>query len=291
MLTEILDQIAEMSIPEALMMVRKAVPDNNDLRMLKAQVNTLEYDFHSGTITQEVYQIGIVKKRKALVFFLGRMKEGDLAKIYSLFFGIENTSPSVISGVQSKTEILFMAATPVDADRLQINVEYDKIKDAINASLFRDNWALFPIMSVTINSMVTTLSGKKPAIVHFSGHSGTNGIVLSNESNKYEVVKTEVLKSIFSQFKTQCIFLNGCYSAAVAKELSQFSNYVIGMNAPFGDNTAIIFSSSFYGLLCNSKESDYLTSFTLAKSILMVKEENESNIPEIWQNGEKITLL
>jgi hypothetical protein len=181
-----------------------------------------------------------------------------------------------------------MAASPVDVDRLEIEIEYDKIKNAIASSLYRENWALVPIMSVTINSMATTLMAEKPGVVHFSGHSGVNGIVLNNEFNEHEVVKTNVLKSIFSQFKTNCIFLNGCYSAEVAKELSYFSTYVIGMNAPFGDSAATIFSSTFYGLLCNSKQKDYLISFNLARSVLMVKKENESNIPEIWQKGKKI---
>ena len=284
MLDKILDQFAEITLPEALLIIRKALPGNNNFMMLGIQVNMLEYDHYSGSITEETYKVGNVNKRNALSFFLKRLNEESLLKID----GLLKPDPLTPQVPVLKTEILFMAASPIDVDRLEINIEYDKIKNAIASTLFRDNWSLVPIMSVTINSMVNSLVAEKPCVVHFSGHSGVNGIVLTNDFNEHEVVKTDVLKSVFSQFKTDCIFLNGCYSAEVAKELSQFSNYVIGMNAPIGDKTATIFSSTFYGLLCNSRERDYLTSFNLAQSVLMVKKENESNIPEIWQNGQKI---
>jgi hypothetical protein len=88
MLEKILDKIADMTLLEALAIIRTVLPDNNDFRMLTIQANTLEYDYYSGSITEEVYKVGNVKKRKALDFFLKRMNEGNLAKIGNLLFTV-----------------------------------------------------------------------------------------------------------------------------------------------------------------------------------------------------------
>ncbi len=40
--------------------------------------------------------------------------------------------------------------------------------------------------------------------------------------------------------------LNACHSAIAAKAIVQHINYVIGMNKPIGDTSAILFAEGFY---------------------------------------------
>ena len=64
--------------------------------------------------------------------------------------------------------------------------------------------------------------------------------------------------------------------------------FPVGMNCPIGDDSAIIFSSAFYGALCNANKIDYEKAFKLAIVALLVKKSSESSTPEIWKNGKKL---
>jgi len=44
----------------------------------------------------------------------------------------------------------------------------------------------------------------------------------------------------------KCVLLNACYSAKPAVAISQYINYVIGMDNPIQDKAAVAFAQGFY---------------------------------------------
>lgn len=289
--TEIKNQIAEMSLHEAIRKVTSVLRSNSDFIGLKARSNSLEREHHEQEITKETYNVELVNLRKSLFFFIDRLKEDDLKKIF-----VELIGNVVIKENEKATKalsILFVAAIPKDQDHLQVDYEFASIKNVIASSEYRQNFTLQPpILASTIDTLTTGISVIKPAILHFSGHAGKKGIILSDSLNNAEIIPTNILDAFFGTFdKTlQCVFLNACYSAEQAKVISKHATYVIGMNCPIGDDAAIIFSAAFYNFICNDIDINFERAFKQSKIKLTLKKSDESNTPEIWKEGLRIDI-
>ena len=65
------------------------------------------------------------------------------------------------------------------------------------------------------------------------------------------LVSSEALASLLSHFNHQveCVLLNACHTKVQAEEIVKHINFVIGMNQPILDLSAIAFSEGFYGAL------------------------------------------
>jgi WD40 repeat protein len=141
--------------------------------------------------------------------------------------------------------ILILAASPLDQDRLSLDVEVREIQNGLQRSRksfdLTQRWAVRPI------DLRRALLDVRPTYVHFCGHgAGKEGIVLEGQW-----VTAEALAELFSLFsgRVKCIVLNACYSLVQAKALSRHIDYVIGMRQAIGDDAAIEFSIAFYDAL------------------------------------------
>ena len=161
-------------------------------------------------------------------------------------------------------KVLFIAASPKDLDNLQVMFEYATIKNVWFSSINRDKF-LFkdPVLAATIDSMVDAIETSRPGVIHFSGHAGKKGKILSDRDNNAELIPTVILERYFKSFHNgiDCVFLNAFYSVEQAAVISKHSKYVIGMNCPIGDDAAIIFSDAFYRCLFNDNDLDYKKAF------------------------------
>ncbi|CAC5340968.1 MULTISPECIES: CHAT domain-containing protein [Planktothrix] len=178
--------------------------------------------------------------------------------------------------------ILILLSNPKDSVQLRLNEEIREIKEALKQSKNREQFKVESESAVRVKDLRRALLEYEPAIVHFSGHgSGTNGLVLENDSGKTQLVSSEALAKLFKQFQTeiQCVVLNACHSEEQAQAIHQYIDCVVGMNKEVGDNTAINFSTAFYEALGAGKSYDKC--FNLACNSINLEGIPESDTPQI----------
>ncbi len=155
------------------------------------------------------------------------------------------------SGVSQK-KILILSANPKDTNILRLDEEVRNIQAAIKRAKNREQFETITSCAVRVEDLRRALLDHQPTIVHFSGHgSGTDGLVLENNSGQMQLVSSESLARLFKLFQNQieCVLLNACYSEVQADAIHQHIDCVIGMNRPIGDTAATEFAVGFYDAL------------------------------------------
>jgi hypothetical protein len=147
-------------------------------------------------------------------------------------------------------KILFLAANPLDSERLALDEEARSIEDKIRVSKlreeikFRTKWAVRP------DDMQQALLEEEPTIVHFSGHGGGKaGIALHTEAHGCtKLIASEALADLFKILKDniRVVVLNACHSHEQAKAIVQEIDFVVGMADSIGDEAARVFAAAFY---------------------------------------------
>ena len=179
-------------------------------------------------------------------------------------------------------KILILLSNPKDSVQLRLNEEIREIKTALKQSKNREQFEIVSESAVRVKDLRRALLEYEPTIVHFSGHgSGTNGLVLENDSGKTQLVSSEALSKLFKQFQTevQCVLLNACYSEEQAQAIHQYIDCVVGMNKAVGDVAAINFSTAFYEALGAGKSYDKC--FNFACNSIDLEGIPESDTPKI----------
>jgi WD40 repeat protein len=150
----------------------------------------------------------------------------------------------------SAKTILILAANPQNTTRLRLEEEIREIDEGLRRANQRHQYKLEQKLAVRSRDFYRAILDYKPSIVHFCGHGvGQEGIVLEDDTGEMAVVPTNALASMFKLFATkgvECVILNACYSEVQAEAISQYVNYVLGMNKAVGDQAALAFSVAFY---------------------------------------------
>ena len=149
------------------------------------------------------------------------------------------------------TRVLLLSANPRNTDQLRLNEEFREIREGLRLT---DNRGLFDIKqggAIRAKDLRRLIFSYNPHIVHFSGHSSTDGIFLENDSGRYNPVTGYALANLFSLFSetVRCVILNACYSREQAIEIVQQIPYVVGMSTRIRDDSAIQFAIGFYDAL------------------------------------------
>lgn len=187
-----------------------------------------------------------------------------------------------------KQKILFLAANPEDASRMQTDREYRIIKAELERGSHRDQYEfLLPQLSLTITELLRAMNDK-PNIVHFAGHGTREGIVIVKDDNTHQVMPTAALQRLFRQVKgiTEIVVFNACHSAEQAKIISQLGMYVVGNNLPIGDDAAINFAKGLYTGLSEGKSLQ--DAYDDALIVLLTQNPDYATVVEIWKDGEKL---
>lgn len=148
--------------------------------------------------------------------------------------------------------ILFLAASPKETSRRQLDEEVRLIGDQLQRARKRDQFALHQRWSIRANDLPKAMLDVEPQIVHFSGHgTGVGGLGVEDELGNVQLVPTTALANLFKLCKShvECVLLNACYSEIQAEAISQHIPYVIGMSQAIGDRAAIQFAAGFYAAL------------------------------------------
>ncbi|MBP5973649.1 SUMF1/EgtB/PvdO family nonheme iron enzyme [Brasilonema sp. CT11] len=194
-----------------------------------------------------------------------------------------------MSGEQQK--ILLLAALPHNLQYLHLNREIRDIKEAIKQSVKRDSFQIEIRTAVRPRDIRIALAEEMPQIVHFCGHGMENGsLVLEDHEGNHKPVLPKALAALFSLYRdcVKCVLLNACYSALPAEAISKHINYVIGMEQPIDDRSAIVFAGGFYdGLGYNNINNKDVIQRAFDEGIVAIELENfsQGTIPYLWKLG------
>ena len=182
----------------------------------------------------------------------------------------------------AKIKALFLAANPGATTQLALDNEIREITQKIRLSENRDILDVISAWAVRPDDLFQYLNQHKPQIVHFSGHGSTEGeIILVNNTGSAKPVSSSALKALFTTLKDniKIVVLNACYSKIQGKAINETIDYVIGMNTAIGDESAIIFATSFYRALGFNRTIQ--EAFDQAITALLLEGIPEDQTPEL----------
>jgi hypothetical protein len=185
----------------------------------------------------------------------------------------------------SARKILFLASNPEGTTRLRLDEEQQEISEGLQRSQNRDLLELKSKWAVSPTSLRRALIDEKPQIVHFCGHGvGKDGILLEDEKGgKSKLASTEALGDLFKfsaerqESKLECVILNACYADEQAKIISQYVDYVVGMNGNISDKAAIQFSIGFYDAIASGESIE--RAYEMGKIAIKLQNIPEDSIP------------
>lgn len=182
----------------------------------------------------------------------------------------------------SKTKVLFLAANPIKKNILSLDEEIRAITEKIRMSEHRDSLDLISAWAVRPDDLLQTLNQHKPQVVHFSGHGTPDGqIMLVGKNGKPTPVTARTLQDLFTTLKDniQLVVLNACYSEIQARAITRVIDCAIGMNAPVGDNAAILFAASLYRAIGFGRSIE--DAFKQGKLAVSLNDLEGENTPEL----------
>ncbi|MCI5162375.1 MAG: CHAT domain-containing protein, partial [Candidatus Electrothrix sp. AX5] len=151
----------------------------------------------------------------------------------------------------SARRILILSANPRDTDRLRLDEEVREIQDRLKRAKYGRLFTVQLATAIRIRDLQQELLDHEPDIVHFCGHSKSEGLLLENNLGEAVLVPSDGLASLFALCSqhVECVLLNSCHSRAQAEVISQHIPYVIGMKKEVFDDAAVEFAGGLYAAL------------------------------------------
>ncbi len=264
-----------------------------DFFMLQARFNANKNSFFNNEIDKGEYSREDQNIQRSLFFFINKQDPNLLPGYLGLLKNEEINIPQPLQGIK---KIQFIAASPidmnsqqaVDPDKLQFDMEFRKITDAVKKGKNRDKFSfLTPALAADFKAFLKICSVEKPYLIHFAGHGAEDGIYLSNDKNRWQLVPNQMLDEVFNDSKEyiRCVVMNSCYSAAQAEIISNHIEYVVGNNVPVKDRHAIYFADLFYEFM--AEEESIEKAFGNALRVIKV-ETSITDLPVLWKNGNPV---
>jgi CHAT domain-containing protein len=145
--------------------------------------------------------------------------------------------------------VLFLSSSPRDQPTLHPDEELRLIEQELLMSEHRHEFRLVPQAAVRLTDISRALARHRPQIVHFSGHGDDRGrILVGDPLGNSMPLENDGLVDIFAAYNDtiQCVIVNACHSARLARAISAEIHQVIGMRYQIADDTAAQFSVGFY---------------------------------------------
>ncbi|MBH8572057.1 AAA-like domain-containing protein [Nostocaceae cyanobacterium CENA369] len=163
---------------------------------------------------------------------------------------LENPERQV--SLSTSKRILIVPANPINTNRLHLDQEVREIQEGFKLYKRREQFEIIAKWTVRTDDLRRALLDYEPQIVHFSGYGPENqALAFEDNTGQMQLVSSESLARLFRLFKDkiECVLLNACYNEVQAEAISQYINYVAGMNSAIGDRAAINFAVGFYDAL------------------------------------------
>ena len=186
-------------------------------------------------------------------------------------------------------KILFIKANPIDTSDLRLENEENSIRDALERCSKRSDFAFETRGAVTTEALLNYLLSLKPNILHISGHGSSDEKLFIETSDGYtEEISIAKLSNFLINFldHIECLFLNACHSLSNIENISDKIPYVIGMREEIPNDTAIMFSTSFYNSYFNGKSVK--DSFKVALDLISLRDFSDELIPRFIDNSANV---
>lgn len=159
------------------------------------------------------------------------------------------------TSASDKINLLFLAANPLNTERLRLDQEARRIDEALRHGRQNEYFHLAQQWAVRSEDLLDALLRYQPAILHFSGHSSADGhLYLENADGEAKPVSPAAMTSILRVANhLRCVVLNACWSDTLAQALLASCACVVGMANSVEDATAIAFAAGFYRALADGK--------------------------------------
>ncbi|MCY1071189.1 SAVED domain-containing protein [Nannocystis sp. RBIL2] len=159
--------------------------------------------------------------------------------------------------IESETlRILALGASPRDEARLDIDTEFRELKHKLRDAIDSPRFELFAETAVTTDDLMWCMNAHDPHVVHLSAHGSEAGdICLVDPANKGRPVPMAgIVRALRAAGpNVRVVVVNACFSAKLAVELQRYFDFVIGVDQPLNDKTAISFTKGFYRALAFGK--------------------------------------
>lgn len=151
----------------------------------------------------------------------------------------------------AKPIVLFLAANPKSVSQLKLEKEREAITDELRGTPGHGEIEFRALGAATVHEVMRELNHIQPAVLHFSGHSNSEGIALEDEDGLVNIVRPEALAAMVQSTapSIKAALLNSCYSQAQAGVLREQIGCVIGMEGGIPDDAARNFAVAFYRAL------------------------------------------
>lgn len=210
-----------------------------------------------------------------------KQEENELKKLTDRLDEIEkqlqsaSSIPVISESERIQQKILILTAIP---HGLRLDREIREIEEAIKRSTNRDLFEIKVRTAVRPQDIRRAIAEEQPQIVHFCGHGLEDGsLLLEDDRGNNKPIAAFGLASLFNLHTdyVKCVLLNVCYSEKPAMAISQYIDYVIGMNNPIQDSAAIKFAQGFYdGLGYKNSGNQDLFQRAFDEGIVAIKMEN-----------------
>lgn len=177
---------------------------------------------------------------------------------------------------------MFLTAVP---HGLRLDKEIREIEEAIRRAVRRERFEIIIKTAVRPQDIRRTIAEECPQIVHFCGHGYEDGsLLLEDDGGNNKPIPPEGLAALFELHAdyVDCVLINACYSEKSAEAISQYINYVIGMNQPIGDRAAIAFAQGFYdglGYEASDNQDVFQRAFDEGRVAIKLEHLAEGQIP------------
>lgn len=115
--------------------------------------------------------------------------------------------------------ILFVINNPLS--NRQIYDKYISLKEGFKGCNY--HFLLTPLITD-----LTRAVADKPNIIHFIGDNTNEGVTVTNNENKPQVITTTILLRLLKSDGLQLVMLEGCYTKEQAQAISNLGIYVVG---------------------------------------------------------------
>jgi len=160
----------------------------------------------------------------------------------------------------SPIEVLFFSADPLSAPphgrerRLLLDEDVQRTREMVRMADHRDALRFDWRPAARPRDLIQALREARPKIVHFSGHGGSEGLVLVGAGGLPHRVGADALTKLFRVFSgdIQLVVLNACFSLPQAEAIAECVGCAIGTRGTISDGAAITFGATFYSALAFS---------------------------------------
>lgn len=180
-----------------------------------------------------------------------------------------------------KLVIMFLEANPQDNNALDVQNEIREIETRIRASKHRETFDFKAHLAARADDLMQALLEREPNVVHFAGHGHSKGLSFRDDAGNTRNVSSDALLAVLRAQAREIplLLMTSCDTADMARHLTSGVQVAIGMDGAVSDDTARVFSASFYRALAFGLSVE--TAFKQAVAAILVEGTGEENVPRL----------